>query len=129
MLQTDSYNLTYCYVHSVFVLKVVCLIMFHFQVKPLGVIWGKFEQYSSRNTIMFDDIRRNFLMNPGNGLKIRPFKQAHSNRDKDQELLKLAKYLKDIVHEEDYASLDHKHWEKYQPKKKAKKDTTGSETS
>ncbi|GFG34698.1 hypothetical protein Cfor_03096 [Coptotermes formosanus] len=88
------------------------------QVKPLGVIWGKFDQYSSRNTIMFDDIRRNFLMNPGNGLKIRPFRQAHLNRDKDRELLKLAKYLKDIVHEEDFNSLDHKHWEKYRPRKK-----------
>lgn len=90
------------------------------QVKPLGVIWGKFDQYSSRNTIMFDDIRRNFLMNPGNGLKIRPFRQAHLNRDKDRELLKLAKYLKDIVHEEDFNSLDHKHWEKYRPRKKEK---------
>ena len=40
------------------------------QVKPLGVIWGKFEQYNSRNTIMFDDLRRNFLMNPQNGLKV-----------------------------------------------------------
>lgn len=98
------------------------------QVKPLGVIWGKFEQYSSRNTIMFDDIRRNFLMNPGNGLKIRPFKQAHFNRDKDQELLRLAKYLRDIAHEEDLASLDHKHWEKYQPRKKAKRDSEGNGT-
>lgn len=33
-------------------------------VKPLGVIWGKYKQYSEKNTIMFDDIRRNFLMNP-----------------------------------------------------------------
>lgn len=40
------------------------------QTKPLGVIWGKFEEYSSKNTIMFDDLRRNFLMNPQNGLKV-----------------------------------------------------------
>lgn len=33
-------------------------------VKPLGVIWGKYSDYSSKNTIMFDDIRCNFLMNP-----------------------------------------------------------------
>jgi hypothetical protein len=63
-------------------------------VKPLGVIWGKFEQYNAKNTIMFDDIRRNFIMNPKNGLRIRPFRQAHLNRDKDNELLKLSKYLK-----------------------------------
>lgn len=42
-----------------------------FQVKPLGVIWGKFSEfYNKKNTIMFDDIGRNFLMNPQNGLKV-----------------------------------------------------------
>lgn len=46
------------------------------QVKPLGVIWGKYEQYDKKNTIMFDDLRRNFLMNPQNGLKIRPFREV-----------------------------------------------------
>ena len=45
-------------------------------VKPLGVIWGKYPQYSNKNTIMFDDLRRNFLMNPQNGLKIRPFREV-----------------------------------------------------
>ena len=40
------------------------------QVKPLGVIWGKYSQWSAKNTIMFDDIRRNFLMNPQSGLKV-----------------------------------------------------------
>jgi len=44
-----------------------CIVL---QTKPLGVIWGKFEEYSSKNTIMFDDLRRNFLMNPQNGLKV-----------------------------------------------------------
>lgn len=45
--------------------------VFFLQVKPLGVIWGKFsEYYSKKNTIMFDDIGRNFLMNPQNGLKV-----------------------------------------------------------
>uniref|UniRef100_A0A672LM32 Ubiquitin-like domain-containing CTD phosphatase 1 n=1 Tax=Sinocyclocheilus grahami TaxID=75366 RepID=A0A672LM32_SINGR len=40
-------------------------------VKPLGVIWGKYiEFYNRKNTIMFDDIGRNFLMNPQNGLKV-----------------------------------------------------------
>ena len=50
------------------VYSVLCCIFF--QTKPLGVIWGKFEEYSSKNTIMFDDLRRNFLMNPQNGLKV-----------------------------------------------------------
>ena len=43
-------------------------------VKPLGVIWGKYPQYDKKTTIMFDDLRRNFLMNPQQGLKIRAFR-------------------------------------------------------
>ncbi|KAJ6706638.1 HEAVY CHAIN putative EXPRESSED-RELATED-RELATED [Salix purpurea] len=40
-----------------------------FECKPLGLIWAKFpEFYSSKNTIMFDDLRRNFMMNLQNGL-------------------------------------------------------------
>lgn len=38
------------------------------EVKPLGVIWGKFPQYSNKNTIMMDDLRRNFIMNPQSGM-------------------------------------------------------------
>lgn len=85
-------------------------------VKPLGVIWGKFSQYSSKNTIMFDDIRRNFIMNPKNGLKIRPFRQAHLNRTTDKELLYLSKYLKDLaIYCDDFTNVNHKHWEKFKP--------------
>jgi ubiquitin-like domain-containing CTD phosphatase 1 len=82
-------------------------------VKPLGVIWGKFSQYSPSNTIMFDDIRRNFLMNPQSGLKIRPFRNAHQNREHDRELLQLAGYLKAIAPLDDFTQLNHKHWERY----------------
>ncbi|KAF5913234.1 hypothetical protein HPG69_016850 [Diceros bicornis minor] len=82
-------------------------------VKPLGVIWGKFSEfYSKKNTIMFDDIGRNFLMNPQNGLKIRPFMKAHLNRDKDKELLKLTQYLKEIAKLDDFLDLNHKYWER-----------------
>ncbi|KAJ2940067.1 hypothetical protein O0L34_g14102 [Tuta absoluta] len=89
-------------------------------VKPLGVIWGKYPQYSPKNTIMLDDIRRNFIMNPSSGLKIRPFRQAHLNRDKDRELLHLSTYLKDIARFcDDFDSLNHKKWEKYKPDKKS----------
>uniref|UniRef100_A0A8C0GMA0 Ubiquitin-like domain-containing CTD phosphatase 1 n=1 Tax=Chelonoidis abingdonii TaxID=106734 RepID=A0A8C0GMA0_CHEAB len=87
-------------------------------VKPLGVIWGKFSEfYNKKNTIMFDDIGRNFLMNPQNGLKIRPFMKAHLNRDKDKELLKLTQYLKEIAKLDDFLELNHKHWERYLSKK------------
>jgi len=83
------------------------------QVKPLAVIWGKIPQYSSKNTIMFDDLRRNFLMNPQSGLRIRPFKDCHINRANDKELSRLGKYLEQIAGMEDFTSLDHKRWEQY----------------
>ena len=87
------------------------------EVKPLGVIWGKYEEYSSKNTIMFDDLRRNFMMNPKSGLRIRPFAEAHLNRHKDKELLKLTKYLKDIAENcDDFNDLNHRKWESYSPK-------------
>ncbi|CAB1353037.1 unnamed protein product [Coregonus sp. 'balchen'] len=90
------------------------------EVKPLGVIWGKYSEfYSKKNTIMFDDIGRNFLMNPQNGLKIRPFMKAHLNREKDKELFKLSQYLKEISKLEDFSSLNHKHWERYLSKKQS----------
>jgi len=82
-------------------------------VKPLGVIWGKYPQYSPKNTIMFDDLRRNFSMNPQSGLKIRAFREAHKNRDTDTELVGLSKYLTIIAQMEDFSSLRHSRWERY----------------
>ena len=83
-------------------------------VKPLQVIWGKFpDHYSPKNTIMFDDLKRNFLMNPQNGLRIEPYKNAHTNRTKDNELYRLSIYLKKISQLEDLSELKHRHWPKY----------------
>uniref|UniRef100_A0A0A9DJH7 FCP1 homology domain-containing protein n=1 Tax=Arundo donax TaxID=35708 RepID=A0A0A9DJH7_ARUDO len=85
-----------------------------FDCKPLGVIWAQFpEYYNEKNTIMFDDLRRNFVMNPQNGLVIKPFKKAHSNRDNDQELAKLTQYLLAIADLEDLSRLDHRKWESF----------------
>ncbi|XP_033209304.1 ubiquitin-like domain-containing CTD phosphatase 1 [Belonocnema kinseyi] len=86
-------------------------------VKPLGIIWGKYKQFSPKNTIMFDDIRRNFIMNPQSGLRIRPFKQAHLNRHKDRELLKLSNYLELIAKVDDFQILNHRKWEEFRAKK------------
>ncbi|KAG2239001.1 hypothetical protein Bca52824_089861 [Brassica carinata] len=69
--------------------------------------------YSAQNTIMFDDLRRNFVMNPQNGLKIRPFRKAHVNRDKDDELVLLTRYLLAIAELDDLSSLDHSRWETF----------------
>ncbi|EEF29359.1 ubiquitin-like domain-containing CTD phosphatase [Ricinus communis] len=83
-----------------------------FDCKPLGLIWAQFpEFYSPKNTIMFDDLRRNFVMNPQNGLTIKPFRKAHANRDSDQELVKLTQYLLAIADLDDISSLDHSNWE------------------
>ena len=62
---------------------------------------------------MFDDLKRNFVMNPQNGLMIRPFKKAHLNRNSDQELVKLTRYLLAIADLPDLSPLDHKSWELY----------------
>ncbi|XP_061365743.1 ubiquitin-like domain-containing CTD phosphatase [Gastrolobium bilobum] len=83
-----------------------------FDCKPLGLIWAQFpEFYNASNTIMFDDLRRNFVMNPQNGLIIKPFRKAHANRDSDQELVKLTQYLLAIAELDDFSKLDHKNWE------------------
>ncbi|XP_072966111.1 ubiquitin-like domain-containing CTD phosphatase [Typha angustifolia] len=83
-----------------------------FDCKPLGLIWAQFpEYYTSRNTVMFDDLRRNFAMNPQNGLTIRPFRKAHLNRSTDQELVKLTQYLLAIADLPDLSQLDHWNWE------------------
>lgn len=97
--------------------------MYILKVKPLGVIWGKFpDNYNKYNTIMFDDIRRNFLMNPKNGLKIRPFREAHLNWEMDKELLHLAEYLIEIAKLDDFTILNHRNWEKYIKKAQYKKE-------
>lgn len=62
---------------------------------------------------MFDDLRRNFVMNPQNGLTIKPFRKAHANRDTDQELVKLTQYLLAIAELDDLSHLDHNKWESF----------------
>lgn len=85
-----------------------------FDCKPLGLIWAKFpEFYGPGNTIMFDDLKRNFVMNPQNGLVIRPFRKAHLNRAKDRELVDLTQYLLAIADLDDFEKLDHTKWEQY----------------
>ncbi|CAH9140193.1 unnamed protein product [Cuscuta epithymum] len=80
--------------------------------KPLHLIWAKFSEfYDPRNTIMVDDMEKNFKMNPQNGLTIKAFwKHNYAN---DEELCKLAQYLLAISEHDDLSSLDHKCWEKY----------------
>lgn len=71
------------------------------------------QYYNEKNTIMFDDLRRNFVMNPQNGLVIKPFRKAHWKRHKDHELVKLAHYLLSIGVLEDLSKLGHGKWESF----------------
>ena len=52
---------------------------------------------------------RNFALNPGEGLKISPFKNAHSlAATQDRELERLADYLVRISTVADFQTLDHR---------------------
>ncbi|KAI8474471.1 MAG: MGC81798 protein-like protein [Monoraphidium minutum] len=85
-----------------------------FDCKPLGFIWAKFpDYYNEGNTVMLDDLRRNFVMNKQQGLVIRPFKRAHTNREKDKELLYLSHYLCLVGALPSLSDLNHRKWESY----------------
>lgn len=85
-------------------------------VKPLALIWGLVPAYHPDNTVMIDDIRRNFLMNPQSGLRVRPFRNAHRHRNTDRELVRLARYLKDIACSvSNFTELNHRNWETFVP--------------
>ena len=85
-----------------------------FDCKPLAYLWHHYPAFHAQNTIMFDDLRRNFVMNPSNGLRIRPFRNGPTSRD-DDELLRLSAYLEAIggLDGEAFGSLDHSRWERY----------------
>ncbi|CAD5116736.1 DgyrCDS5591 [Dimorphilus gyrociliatus] len=128
VLNHPSYRITFM-LDSLAMISVNCQKYGLVNVKPLGVIWKKFDQWSDKNTIMMDDIRRNFIMNPQSGLKIRPFKNAHQNRDTDKELLRLSKYLTDISTLDDFTILNHNRWEKFRIKSKRKHPESDSKAS
>ena len=83
------------------------------KVKPLGVMWGLYpNQYSPANTIMIDDLSRNFVMNPQTGLRIRPYRI--SRKDTDHELYHISSYLSLIAAAApDFSLLNHRKWSSY----------------
>ncbi|KAA3676470.1 ubiquitin-like domain-containing CTD phosphatase 1 [Paragonimus westermani] len=96
------------------------------EVKPLGVIWENHPQWGPHNTIMFDDVRRNFIMNPQSGLRIRSYRDAHVNYKTDHELRDLALYLELIAaREPDFKRLNHNHWERYVSRHKRQRINRG----
>eukprot|EP00878_Enallax_costatus_P002404 GHUV01002580.1.p2 GENE.GHUV01002580.1~~GHUV01002580.1.p2 ORF type:complete len:112 (+),score=35.22 GHUV01002580.1:920-1255(+) len=84
-----------------------------FDCKPLHFIWSRFDEYTEDNTVMLDDLRRNYIMNKQQGLVIRPFKKAHLTRHLDKELLYLKHYLTLVGQLPKLSHLDHRKWERY----------------
>jgi len=102
-----------------------------FNCKPLAMIWDKHEGYHLRNTIMFDDLRRNFILNPQNGLRIRPCRNMTDPaiRAADHELLHLSEYLAAIAPLADLSKLNHSKWKAYMSTQKRKIGSTISSLS
>jgi len=83
-------------------------------IKPLSVLWQKFEDtYHPPNTIHIDDVVENFALNPQNGLRIDPFKDALQSRQTDKELFYLTQYLLFIGQLPSFEALDHLRWKDY----------------
>jgi len=85
-----------------------------YDAKPLPLIWAKFPGvYGPHNTIMLDDLKRNYVFNPGQGLVIRPYRKSATRAATDRELEKLAVYLLHIaMTRSTFEGLRHSRWEK-----------------
>lgn len=66
-------------------------------VKPLQIIWSKFDNWGSHNTVHVDDLSRNFALNLGSGLKVSGYYRKKSSARRDTELKGLAKYLEELA--------------------------------
>lgn len=71
------------------------------------------EVYHPGNTVMLDDLRRNYVLNIQNGLVIRPFRKSMTSGRGDRELVKLEVYFRKIGELGSFESLDHDKWERY----------------
>ena len=87
------------------------------KIKPLPVLWGQHASIGRgpHNTIMFDDLRRNFLANEQAGLRISACRDMPRIRSTDRELLHLAQYLRAIVAEvpQRFTELEHRKWQSF----------------
>ncbi|QRV73126.1 NLI interacting factor-like phosphatase [Ceratobasidium sp. AG-Ba] len=86
---------------------------FNHAVKALRIIWEHFPQFGPENTAHVDDLGRNFVLNPGEGIKISAFKlDGTLEAQNDRELEKLGRYLVWLASHPDFRSVDHKNWKK-----------------
>tara|TARA_B100001094_G_scaffold245247_1_gene241686 strand:- start:100 stop:663 length:564 start_codon:yes stop_codon:yes gene_type:complete len=90
-------------------------------VKPLRFIWERFPgNYGPHNTVHVDDVPRNFLLNPQNGLLISPWQSAGPDCDerqrqrsrRDRELEYLLQYLQGLAEDSSgsWEGRDHSRW-------------------
>jgi ubiquitin-like domain-containing CTD phosphatase 1 len=90
-----------------------------YECKPLQVLWSRFpDTYTPANTIMFDDLLRNYVCNPQNGLVIRPFRKAATRGKGDRELEGLEEYLCAIAGMDSLEGLNHDRWERFLDKRR-----------
>ena len=80
----------------------------HHRVKPLDLIWRRCSFWHQKNTLHIDDLERNFVLNPRNGLRCRPFHRDYA--DNDNELSLLSRYLVTVSRSSDFSELDHSNW-------------------
>jgi ubiquitin-like domain-containing CTD phosphatase 1 len=80
-------------------------------VKPLDVIWQMFPALTHPSTTLHvDDLRRNFLLNPRQGLKIHACRKLPVTRGADRELLHLSVYFSLIRRLPSLDGLRHSRW-------------------
>lgn len=79
------------------------------EVKALELIWRKIPFYNATNTLHLDDLGRNFVLNPGSGVKISPFKNALVNKH-DRQLVFMARYFLQLALVPDVRAIDHRRW-------------------
>uniref|UniRef100_A0A7S3JZY9 protein-serine/threonine phosphatase n=1 Tax=Aureoumbra lagunensis TaxID=44058 RepID=A0A7S3JZY9_9STRA len=82
------------------------------RVKPLELIWRLYPQkWSALNTVHLDDLERNFVLNPRNGLRCRPFHRDHPRAANDNELALLSCYLtQHLANQPDFTKANISSW-------------------
>ena len=85
-------------------------------VKPLQIIWSKFNQWNSHNTVHLDDLARNFALNLDSGLKCTAYYRKKKS-SKDAELLGLGRFLELLATNEEvkdnFVNVDFQFWQDY----------------
>jgi len=92
-------------------------------VKPLQIIWSKFPQWGSQNSVHLDDLNRNFALNLSSGLKCTAYyrkkrrKRNAAGGINDMELLGLGRFLELLATNDEvndnFDNVDFNYWQDY----------------